>query len=147
MKKTRTISQLLYKIETKFQRLLPPLSYTVIPLELRVKLPDATGSGKSKLAACKLEIRITQRVHKLTTKFQRRYLCFRGPAIQWKLLQCCTTKREETESGKSKIVACKLEIRKTQLVHMIITKFQRLSTHFRGPATRWDLCRCSPTSG
>jgi hypothetical protein len=41
-----------------------------------------TGSGKLKMAASKLEMYISQCVHEIATKFQRLYLCFRGPAIQ-----------------------------------------------------------------
>ena len=45
-------------------------------MEILLKLPDATGSGKPKMAACKLEIRISQLDgNKMATKFQRQYLC------------------------------------------------------------------------
>jgi len=51
-----------------------------------VKIPyDQTGktlSGKSKMAATKLEVRVSQLVHKMATKFQVLNLCFGGPAIQ-----------------------------------------------------------------
>ena len=52
-------------------------SLTAIPMELLVILPDTTGYGKSKMAACKLERRISIGIHKIATKFQRLYLCFR----------------------------------------------------------------------
>ena len=39
-----------------------------------------TGSGKSKMATCKLEIRITLIVHKKATKFQWQHPYFRGRA-------------------------------------------------------------------
>ena len=38
---------------------------TAIPTKLPVKLPDATGSGKAKIAASKLQLRISQLVHKV----------------------------------------------------------------------------------
>jgi hypothetical protein len=85
------------------------------------------------MAASKLEMHISQFVHKIATKFQRLYLCFRGPAIQWKYWQCCTTQRGETGSGKSKMAAFKLEMHICQHVHKIATKFQRLCLRFRGP--------------
>jgi len=46
------------------------------------RLPDATGSGKYKMAASKRQQLISQFVNKTTTKFQRSYLRFRGPSIQ-----------------------------------------------------------------
>ena len=79
------ISRLLSEIEAKLQRLppLPPTnSMTAIPMEIPVKLPDAPGSGISRMAATQLEILISQLGHKIATKIQRLYLCFRGSAIQ-----------------------------------------------------------------
>ena len=67
-------------------------------------------------------------------QLQRLYPCFRGPAIQWEWLRCCTTKRRETGSVKSMMAACKLEIRSSQLVNKIATYFQRLCLCFQGTA-------------
>jgi len=64
------VSRLLDEIETKFQRL-PPIFMTAIPMELLVKLSAVTESGKSKMAASKLRLRLSQLVHKIATKFQR----------------------------------------------------------------------------
>ena len=50
-------------------------------MELVVELPDAIESGKSKMAACKLELRVSHLVHKIAMQFQWQYLSFRGPAI------------------------------------------------------------------
>jgi len=55
---------------------------TAIQIELSVNQLDATGSGKSKMAASKLQICLSQFVNKIATKFQRQYLCFCGPYIQ-----------------------------------------------------------------
>ena len=52
-------------------------------MELLVELPDATGSGKTKMAARKLEMRLPQLVHKIAMKLQRLRLYFWNPAIQW----------------------------------------------------------------
>ena len=66
------ISRLLDEIETQFQRLPPPpISMTAIPMEVPAEVPDATGTGKSKMAATKLQTRISQLVNKIATKFQR----------------------------------------------------------------------------
>ena len=49
-------------------------------------LYDQTGeteSGKSKIAASKLEIRLSQLVHKIAAKSQHIYLGSWGSAIQW----------------------------------------------------------------
>ena len=78
------------------------------------------------MAASKLEIRISQLVYKIAMQFQRLYLCFQGPAIQWEWWQCRTTKRGETGSGKSKMAACKLEIRISQLVYKVAMQLKRL---------------------
>ena len=45
--KAPAISQLLYKVDI-ISTAIPPVSGTPIPMEILVKLPDATGSGKSK---------------------------------------------------------------------------------------------------
>ena len=102
-----------------------------------------TGSGKSKMAASKLEIHLSPHVQKIATKFQRLYLCFRGlcfrgPAIQWEWCQCRTTKRGETGSGKSKMAAFIFKIRSPHLVHKLTTECQRLYPCSRDPATQRD---------
>ena len=40
-------------------------------------------TGKSKMAAIKLAIRVPQLVQKIATKFLMLYVCFWDPAIQW----------------------------------------------------------------
>jgi len=59
---------------------IPPFSGTPIPTERLVKLSDATGCGKSKMAASNPEIHISPLVQKIATKLKRLYLCFWGPA-------------------------------------------------------------------
>ena len=49
---------------------------------LRV-LADQTGCGKSKMAATKPEIPISQLPGEIETKLQRLNLLIRGPAIEW----------------------------------------------------------------
>jgi len=78
------IFQIPDEIEAKFQQL-PPFLVTAIPMEPTAILSDVTGCGKSKMASCKLQIRLSQFVNKIATKFQRLYLCFWDPAIQNKL--------------------------------------------------------------
>ena len=66
-------------------------------LKTNFQLSDATGSGKSKVAASKPDIGSAQLAHKITTKFKRQYLCFLGLAMQWELCQCCTANRKKPE--------------------------------------------------
>ena len=46
-----------------------------------------TGSGKSKMAAAKAELVISQLADVIETKFRRIASHFRGPAIEWKYLE------------------------------------------------------------
>jgi len=41
---------------------------SAIPMELLVKLPDAIESGESKMVVSKLEIGLSQLIHKIATK-------------------------------------------------------------------------------
>ena len=70
-----------------------PISMTVIPMELPVKLPDAT-SGKSKMVASKLQIRLSrsaciQDSNDIPTAMG--YLCFRGRATRLDSCRDCPT--------------------------------------------------------
>ena len=67
--------------------------------------PEKTRSGKSKMAASKLQVRVNQLVQQIATKFQVQYLCFRGTAIQWNKSMI---KQTEPGSGKSKMAAGEL---------------------------------------
>ena len=58
----------------------PEFSYS---MKLEAIMYHRTGSGKSKMAASKLAIRLSKLVRKIATKFQVQYLCFGGSAIQW----------------------------------------------------------------
>ena len=108
-------------------------------MELLVKLPDATGSGKSEMTASKLEKRISQRVHKIATQFQR-YTYFSGFSYPVETMVILYDQTEETGSGKPKMAASKLGIRTAQLVQKISTKVERLYLYFQGQATRLDWC-------
>ena len=46
-------------------------------------LRDLTGSAKSKMAAIKPEVMISQLVDELATKFQRLHPSSKGPAFKW----------------------------------------------------------------
>ena len=90
------------------------------------------------MAAPKLAIRVSQLVHIMATKYTVPYLCVQGPAIQWNWWHYSMTKPEETKSGKSKMVASKLEIRVSQHVHKMGTKFLALYLGFRCSTVQWD---------
>src|SRR5664279_961535 len=57
-------------------------------------LSVVAGSRKSKMAASKPDILISQLLDKIETKFQRLTLHFRDPATQWGWLKYCATKPE-----------------------------------------------------
>jgi len=46
-------------------------------------LPDVSGSRKSKLAAVKPEVHVSQLVDMIESKFQKHLPCFRGWPTQW----------------------------------------------------------------
>ena len=73
-----------------------------------------TGNGKSKMAASKFQLRVTQLVQHIVTKFQVLYPGFEGQAKQWHWFHYSMIKPEETESRKSKMAVFKLQIRVTQ---------------------------------
>jgi len=79
------------------------------------------------MAAIKLEVLISQLVHKIGTRFRR--LMFPGSSNPTEKLRII---RHQTGSGKFKMAASKLRLRISQLVHKIATKFQRLYHCFRG---------------
>ena len=110
------ISRLLDEIETQFQRLPPPpISMTAIPMEVPAELADATGSGKSKMAASKLQIRRSQLVHKIPMEFQWLYPCFgvqlsnenNGNVVQsnWKKPEV-ESPRRRPQTSNTYITAC-----------------------------------------
>jgi len=55
-----------------------------IPTELIGKLPDVTGSGKSKMALYNLVVLIDSLVHEVERRFQRKTLYLRCPVTQGK---------------------------------------------------------------
>jgi len=44
---------------------------------------EEAGSGKFKMVASKFRLRISQLAHKISTTFQRLYLCFRGRTLKY----------------------------------------------------------------
>ena len=99
-------------------------------MELFSLLCDASGSHKSKMAAHKPEVLISQPVHNVSAKFQRRYSIFmfsksrNSMKLFWIL---CYAIR----SQKSKMAAHKPEILISQPVHNVAAKFQRLYSYFQ----------------
>jgi len=71
----------------------------------------------------------------ISTKFQRLYLCFRGPAFRWYPREYYATKPEVEYSN---MAASILEMHVSPLPDKISAKFQRLYLCFRGPASHWD---------
>ena len=78
------ISPLLDKIGTPFQRLTPHFRGSGIQMALFRIRSDVIGSRKSKMAAVKPEVLISQLVDKIATPFQQLTPHFRGPGIQWR---------------------------------------------------------------
>jgi len=48
----------------------------------RASNKSASGSQKSKMAALKIQLRKSRRIHMIATKFQRFHLCFRDQAAR-----------------------------------------------------------------
>jgi hypothetical protein len=71
------VSQLLYKIAKKFQRLTHVFGVGN-SMALLVMLYLETGSEKFKMAAAKPEVPVSQLLYKIAKKFQRLSACFRG---------------------------------------------------------------------
>ena len=63
-------------------------------MKLFLILCYASGSHKSKMAAHKPEILISQPVHNVAAKFQRLYSCFQGSGIQWSFSLYCVMQAE-----------------------------------------------------
>ena len=124
---------------------IPQFSGTPNPMKILVKLPDATGSGKSKMAAKKLEIHISPLVQKIATKLQRLYLGVWVQLSNGSGGNAVRPNGEKPEVEKSKMAAYKLEIRLCQLVYKIAMQFQRLYLCFRGPAILWKRWHCCTT--
>jgi len=87
------------------------------------------------MAAAKLEIHVSPLPDKISTKFQRLYLCFRGPAFHWDLREYYATKPEVDKTNMEDSI---LEMIGSPLPDKISTIFQRLHLCFRGPAFQWD---------
>jgi len=61
----------------------PTFSRSNNSVELVLILPDVSGSRKSKMAAAKSEMDVSQFLYMLESKFQRHLPCFRGWPTQW----------------------------------------------------------------
>jgi len=95
---------------------------TAIAMELPVNLPDATKSGKSKTAASKLQIRISQFINKMVTKFQRQYTYVLGFSYPIELIVAMLydqTGRNRKWSLEAAILDCPLPV--TYLLLTIIS--------------------------
>jgi len=77
------VSKLVDMIESKFQRHLPCFSRMANSIALKRMLPNVNGSRKSKMAAAKPEMHVSQLADIIESKFQRHLPCFRGWPTQW----------------------------------------------------------------
>jgi len=94
------------------------------------------------MAASKLEMHVSPLPDKISTKFQKLFLCFRGPAFRWYPREYYVTKSEVEQSN---MAASILEMHVFPLPDKILTKFQRLYVCFRAPASHWDTRTYYPT--
>ena len=132
------ISQLPDEIEPTFQWLPPPpFSTTAIPMALTGILPDLTGNGKSKKAACKLVVSI---MWLAPCRRDSRTISTANPVFQMSgnPLKEELWKSEPNRKSKLQYGCLQTEIPISQLPGEIEMKFQRLNLHFRGPAIEWD---------
>jgi len=83
----------------------------------------------------RLEMYVSPVPDKISTKFQRLYLCFRGPTFNWNPREYYATK---PEGEKAKTAAFKLAMHASPLPDKLSTIFQRLQLRFRGPTFHWD---------
>ena len=132
------VSSLPGKISPNFQRLYlcfrdPALQWNWFHYSM-IK-PEVTGSGQSKMAATKLQLHVSSLPGKMSTKFQRLYLCSGAPASHWDSWEYYST---EPEVEISKMAASKLQMHVNSLPDKILSKFQRLYLCFLGPAFHWD---------
>jgi len=117
------VSSLSYEISTKFQRLYICFRGPAIDWDPREYYATKPEVDKINIAASKLKMHVSPLTNQITTKFQRLYLCFRGPTSHWETRAYYSTK---TEGDKFKVVACYLEMHVSPLQVEISTKFQRL---------------------
>ena len=113
----------------------PTFLRSSIPLGLMRILCDKTRSGKSKMAASKLQVHVSPVPDETSTKFRRLYLCFRGLAFHWDSWEYYATK---PDVEKFKMAASKLQMHVSLLPDKISTKFRRLNPCFLGPAFQRD---------
>ena len=143
-------SQLVDRIETKLQR----LSNYVFEIQLSngtirtqccaIKLEE-TGNTKSKMAACKFEIRIILACRPIQDRNEIP-TAITMLARSSKPMILCVLWWDLTGSMKTKMASFKPEVSLSQLVNNIGTKFQRLYQCFRGQATRGDKWQYCPMS-
>jgi len=78
------VTQLEDMIESKFQRYLRWMSSRMAnSMALRRMLSDVSGSRKSKMAAAKPEMQVSQLVDMAESEFKKHIPCFRGWLTQW----------------------------------------------------------------
>ena len=84
---------------------------------------------------------VSRLLDEIAKKFRRLPPCFRGPPTKWKYPKYCPTK-PEVRNPRWRPLYRKMDI--SQLVDELATPFQRLTPHFRGPATQrhyWNTAR------
>jgi len=103
--KIKVISSLTHKLSTNFKHYIDFGSG--FPLEPMGILCDLTASGKSKVAASKLQMHVFPLADNISTKFQRLNLCYWGLTFRLDPWEYDATK---PEVEKSKMAASKLQI-------------------------------------
>jgi len=129
------VSPLPDNIWTKFQRLHLCFRGPASHWDRREYYATKPEVDKTNMAASKLKMHVSPLPDEISTKFQRLYICFRGPAIDWDPQEYYATKPEVENTN---MAASKLEMHVSPLPDKISTKFQRLYLCFRGPASPWD---------
>ena len=130
------VSSLPDKISTKFRRLC--LCFRGLAFHWDSSHDYATKPEvvKSKMAASELQMHVSPLPDKISKKFQRLYLFFRGVAFHkdsWKYYET------KPEVEKFKMATSQLLLRVSALSDKISTGFQRLNLRFWGPAFHWNL--------
>jgi len=116
--------ELRYKLQLNTNRKSGPAIHCD-PRDYYATKPEAE---KSKMATSEFEMNASPLVDKISTKFQRLHLYFRGPASHWNTRKYYSTKQEVR---KSKLADLKLEMYLSPIPDKISTKFQRLYLCFR----------------
>jgi len=122
------VSPLTYQISTKFQRLYLCFREQASRWDPREYYATKPEVDKTNMAASELHIHVSPLPNEISTKLQRLYLCFRGPAIDWDQRKYDAIK---SEVDKTNMAVSKLEMHVSPQPDKISTEFQRLNLCFR----------------